>query len=84
MRRFFYLFGLGILTSIIFCVALTVLWYALCLICFIPIVHWLIFNTFFGQVIGFYLYGLYYFYALSIPAGQIYSFGFYCRKIRKC
>ena len=77
MRRFFHLLGIGLLASVLICVALTILWYALVVICLIPFVHKSLEDTFLGRVIWFFSAALYFLYALSLPAGQIYSFWFF-------
>ena len=80
MRRFFYLFAIGLLTSAALCFALTVVWYALVLLCRIPFVQKSLEGTFLGRAFWLFSAVLYVLYALSIPVGQIYSFCLYRRR----
>jgi hypothetical protein len=80
MSRFFHRLGVGFLAGIILCAAFIILWYALLIIIRIPVVEKSLDDSFVGPVMGFYLWNLYLFFALSIPLGQIYSFCFFRRQ----
>ncbi len=79
MKRFFELLGIGFLASIAMCIALTIVWYILGLASQIPLVRSSLEDSFLGRAIWAYSALLYALYALSIPAGQVYSFWFFRR-----
>ena len=70
MRRLFHLLGVGLLASVWICVAFSVVWYALAVLSLVPFLR----DTFLARVTWLYGAVLYFLYALSLPAGQVYSF----------
>jgi len=59
-----------------------VLWYAVALVSLIPFVQKLLEDTIVGRVVWLFSAALYLLFALSFPAGQIYSFCFFRRRQR--